>query len=151
MQETEFIRSITLNKLVHEQFWNTELEVAVQDLQNRNNFSLTECGCGPYNVEMLIVDGRVVLHVTSKGTDKKITIPVKPFKSVIKDYFLVFDSYQDALNNGQHAKLQAIDMGRRGLHDEGADILIDVLSSKIKTDHETARRLFTIMMVLHLK
>ena len=147
----EYIGKINLNKHVSEQFWNAELEVAVQDLLNNNEFSLLECGCGPYSVDMSVVDNRMVLHIKSEQTDKKITIPVNPFKSVIKDYFLVFDSYQEALNNGHHGRLQAIDMGRRGLHDEGADILMDVLEGKINTDHETARRLFTIIMVLHLK
>ena len=149
--ENEFIKTITLNKRISQKFWNSELEIAINDLQNRNNFSLIECGKGPYIAEMSIIDGRVVLNVNSEKTEKKISIPTRPFKTVIKDYFLVFDSYQDALNNGHHSKLQAIDMGRRGLHDEGADILIELLSNKIKTDHETARRLFTIMIALHLK
>lgn len=149
--DQEFVKSIKLNKLVHVQFWNTELEIAVRDLENKNTFSLTECACGPYDVDMKVVDNRLVLDITSESNNAKIVIPSKPFASVIKDYFLVFDSYQEALNKGHHARLQAIDMGRRGLHDEGADILIEVLSGKIKTDHETARRLFTILMVLHLK
>lgn len=149
--QNEFIKNIQLSKHVQQQFWNAELEVAIQDLQNKNEFSLIECGCGPYAVEMSVVENRLVLHVTSQETDKKITIPTMPFKTVVKDYFLVFDSYQEALNNGHHGRLQAIDMGRRGLHDEGADILMEVLKEKIKTNHETARRLFTIIMVLHLK
>ncbi|PIR34241.1 MAG: hypothetical protein COV36_01265 [Alphaproteobacteria bacterium CG11_big_fil_rev_8_21_14_0_20_44_7] len=149
--QTEKIKKIAIEKRVHEQFWNVELDIAMQDLQNENYFSVVEKNSGPYDVKIDIVDGRLMLNVSYTNGAEKFMIPLKSFRNVIKDYFLVFDSYQEALNNGHHARLEAIDMGRRGLHNEGAEILIHLLEKKINIDLDTARRLFTIIMVLHLK
>lgn len=73
-----------------------------------------------------------------------------PYKRIISDYFLMIDSYEQARIEGKQAKLEPIDMARRGLHNEAADLMIERLAGKIDIDHDTARRLFTLICVLHL-
>ena len=150
---SEQIEEITFDRIfINNQAWKTELEVAVKDLLHENFFSLIGSGrSGPYALELEIADKRLVLNTSCRRKTSKIAIPTSPFRRVIKDYFILFDSYEEAMNLGHHGKLEAIDMGRRGLHNEGAELLMDLVDEEIETDLETARRLFTIITVLHLK
>ena len=80
------------------------------------------------------------------------SLPISPMRGTIRDYFLICESYYDALKAGTATgKIEAIDMGRRGIHNEGADMLLEMLEGKITINHATARRLFTLVCVLHLK
>jgi uncharacterized protein (UPF0262 family) len=110
--------------------------------------------CGPYNVHLSIEEGRLVFDIRSSTSDKKskVVLSVAPLRGVIRDYFLICESYYEALkaNNTPH-KLEAIDMGRRGMHNEGAEKLVELLEGKITVDFPTARRLFTLICVLHIK
>lgn len=111
--------------------------------QNDNN--------GPYCLELSIEENRLVFHVTNAtGKDLPfLVLSLTPYRRIIKDYFLIVQSYQAALSDGKPSRIEAIDMGRRGLHNEGASLLLDRLSNKIAMDQDTARRLFTLICVLH--
>lgn len=131
--------------------WDDELEIAINDLLEDNKFSVKDWRNGPYRTKLDIVDNRISLGIEAADKETKISIPTSPFRRIIKDYFILFDSYEEAMNLGHHGKIEAIDMGRRSLHNEGAETLIDLLDEKIEVNLETARRLFTIITVLHLK
>ena len=129
---------------------------AVADLQAENSFAL--CGAegrparpGPYVLHLSIQEGRLVFDVRNAG-DHPITamgLALGPFRGLIKDYQLLVDSHMLAVEEGREQRIQAIDMGRRGLHNEGAALLRERLDGKASIDHETARRLFTLVCVLH--
>ena len=85
------------------------------------------------------------------GESETIVLPLAPFRRIVKDYFLVCESYYKAIRDRGVAQVEAIDAGRRALHDEGAELLIERLAGKVAIDHETARRLFTLICVLHLR
>lgn len=131
-----------------------ERAVAVADLMGENTFDPAGMESGPYNVHLSIEEGRLVFEITSAtdGKKSKVALSVAPLRGVIRDYFLVCESYYEALkaNNTPH-KLEAIDMGRRGMHNEGSEKLIELLEGKISVDFATARRLFTLICVLHIK
>lgn len=106
---------------------------------------------GPFILHLSIAHGRLVLDVRD-AVDRELhvfALALSPFRRLIKDYQLLVDSYEHAIQDGRTQAIQAIDMGRRGLHDEGAQIMIDRLHGKIDIDFETARRLFTLLCVLH--
>jgi len=154
MIETERISEIIFDRRIRNERWLTELDIAIRDLLANNYFSVLarkKSSGGPYKLDMKVVDNRLNLLAKAGKSEEKFIIPVSSFKSLVKDYFILFDSYQDALNSGHHAKLEAIDMGRRGLHNEAAEALIELLEGKVNMDFDTARRLFTVIMVLHLK
>ena len=129
---------------------------AVADLELENHFALLPAGeraavPGPYLLGLSIQEGRLVFDVRD-GADSPLTaigLALGPFRGLIKDYQLLVDSYMLAVEEGRSERIQAIDMGRRGLHDEGANLLRERLKSKAQIDHETARRLFTLVCVLH--
>jgi len=79
------------------------------------------------------------------------TLPISPFRSIVKDYYMICDSYFKAIKSSTPSKIEAIDMGRRGLHNEGAEILVERLADKVTIDNDTARRLFTLICVLHIR
>lgn len=130
-----------------------ERNVAIADILHENVFDPIELECGPYDVVLKVEDNRLVFDITADGEiHTKVSLSVSPLRSTIRDYFLICESYYDALKAGTACgKIEAIDMGRRGVHNEGADTLKDMLSGKIAIDHATARRLFTLICVLHLK
>jgi len=108
---------------------------------------------GPYRLTIGIIDDRLALQVTDAAGLHVVThsLSLTPFKRIMKDYFLVLDSYYQAIRLAQPSRIQAIDVGRRGLHDEGSRILCERLEGKIKIDFDTARRLFTLISALHWK
>ena len=128
---------------------------AVADLALENHFQLLgPAGVpGPYILHLLIRDGRLVCDVRTIEEAPLIVIGLAlgPFRGLIKDYQMLVDSYVMAVQEGREARIQAIDMGRRGLHNEGAALMRERLAGKIEIDHDTARRLFTLVCVLHQK
>lgn len=131
---------------------------AVADLQLENSFAL--CGTeerparpGPYVLHLSIQEGRLVLDVRD-ARDAPLTamgLALGPFRGLIKDYQLLVDSHIQAVEDGRPERMEAIDMGRRGLHNEGAALLQARLANKARIDTETARRLFTLVCVLHTR
>ena len=128
---------------------------AVADLERENHFALLTPGKppapGPYTLHLSVQEGRLVFDVRD-GADTPLTaigLALGPFRGLIKDYQLLVDSHLMAVEEGRPERIQAIDMGRRGLHDEGANLLRERLENKAEIDHETARRLFTLVCVLH--
>jgi uncharacterized protein (UPF0262 family) len=130
-----------------------ERAAAIDDIVHDNVFAPASGLAGPYRVHLATSDGRLALEIQSVANAARETIllPLKPFGRIIKDYFLVCESYAKALRGANLGQVQAIDMGRRGLHDEGAELLIERLTGKATVDQATARRLFTLICVLHLK
>ena len=129
-----------------------ERAVAIFDLIEENNFRPVgdETG-GPYKLVLSVVDSKLVFDITRED-DAKVVIHVlslTPFKKVIKDYFMICESYYEAIRTSSPSQIEAIDMGRRGLHDEGSQTLNERLDGKIEIDFDTARRLFTLICVLH--
>ena len=106
---------------------------------------------GPFVLRLSVFEGRLVLDVRDEA-DAPLTavgLALGPFRGLIKDYQMLVDSHMKAIEEGRGERIQAIDMGRRGLHDEGAALLTERLAGKIRIDHDTARRLFTLVCVLH--
>ncbi|MEQ1789905.1 MAG: UPF0262 family protein [Rickettsiales bacterium] len=130
-----------------------ERDVAIADLLDENSFEPHCMQSGPYNVELAIEEGRLVMDVHSPQEEKhsKVVLSVSPLRGIIRDYFMIFDSYQAAIASANTSKIEAIDMGRRGIHNEGSELLQDILKDRIVVDFPTARRLFTLICVLHIK
>lgn len=130
-----------------------EREVAIYDLIDQNVFVVVGRDDGPYVLKLSLADDRLVMTITSATIDGEVRIIVSmtSLRRLIKDYFIVCSSYYDAIRNAPPSKIQAIDMGRRALHDEGSRILIDRLKDKVQIDHDTARRVFTLICALHWK
>ncbi|MBO0710493.1 MAG: UPF0262 family protein [Acetobacteraceae bacterium] len=127
---------------------------AVADLEAENHFApiaSKKPGVGPYALHLSIQEGRLAFDIRREdGTPlTAIVLALGPFRRLIKDYQLLVDSHIKAVEEGREARIQAIDMGRRGLHNEGAGLMIRRLGGKIAMDFETARRLFTLVCVLH--
>jgi uncharacterized protein (UPF0262 family) len=81
----------------------------------------------------------------------KVLLPLTPFRTIVRDYFMICDSYYKAIKKASPSQIEAIDMGRRGLHNEGSELLRERLAGKVEVDHNTARRLFTLICVLHIR
>jgi uncharacterized protein (UPF0262 family) len=137
--------------------WSREVEherqVAVFDLLERNAFALEGGFPGPYRVELSLRDANLVFAVQAENGAEatELVLPMRPFRRLIKDYFLICNSYFEAIRKASPSRIEAIDMGRRGLHNEGAEKLADALAGKVRVDDETARRLFTLVCVLHVR
>jgi uncharacterized protein (UPF0262 family) len=137
--------------------WSREVEherqVAVFDLLERNSFELVDGFAGPYRVELALREANLIFRVDHQegGQRAEIALSMRPFRRLIKDYFMICESYFAAIRSATPSRIEAIDMGRRGLHNEGAEKLADALAGKIKVDGETARRLFTLVCVLHIR
>ena len=129
-----------------------ERTVAINDLIEWNHFAINNTK-GPYQLTLKTAENRISFLVVSSSLDKPITISLtlSPFRSIIRDYLMICESYFDALKTGNLPRIEAIDMSRRGLHNEGADLLTSLLADKVTIDSETARRLFTLIYSLHLK
>lgn len=129
-----------------------ERAVAIFDLLEDNSFRpVGDTDGGPYRLRLSLVESRLVFSVSSADGKAIAThmLSLTPFRRVVKDYFMICESYYDAIRSATPSQIEAIDMGRRGLHDDGSRILMDRLSGKIDVDFDTARRLFTLVCVLH--
>lgn len=129
-----------------------EREVAIYDIIDSNTFEV-EGREGPFTLKLSIVEDRLHFIVDTEPETGEYTLmlSLSPLKRVMKDYFIVCDSYYKAIRTAPPSRIQAIDMGRRGLHDEGSRLLSERLKGKIEVDHDTARRLFTLICALHWK
>lgn len=130
-----------------------ERAVAIYDLVERNSFVLPDFDGGPYLVHLALVERRLAFEIKQADGSPVVThhLSLTPFKRIIKDYEMVCDSYYTAIRTATPSQIEAIDMGRRGLHDEAAHILVERLAGKVEIDHDTARRLFTLIYALHWK
>jgi uncharacterized protein (UPF0262 family) len=130
-----------------------ERAVAIFDLLERNRFALPDFDGGPYAVHLALVERRLAFEVRSADGAALVThhLSLTPLKRLIKDYEMVCESYYAAIRTATPAQIEAIDMGRRGLHDEAAVILVERLAGKVVLDRETARRFFTLIYALHWK
>jgi uncharacterized protein (UPF0262 family) len=130
-----------------------ERAVAIFDLIEENNFSPMGCDGGPFSLHLSIEESRLVLDMRTEDENPvgRILLALGPFRRVVKDYFTVCESYYAAIKTATPSQIEAIDMGRRGLHDEGAELLRERLAGKVEMDGNTARRLFTLICVLHIR
>jgi uncharacterized protein (UPF0262 family) len=131
-----------------------ERRVAIYDLLECNLFAPVGHEGGPYAVHLGLQEDRLVLQVRVDGGPdelERMQVPLAPFRRIIKDYFTVCESYYLAIKRGGLQQIEALDMGRRGLHNEGSELLRERLGPRAEVDLETARRLFTLLCVLHIK
>jgi uncharacterized protein (UPF0262 family) len=131
-----------------------EMAVAIYDLLETNRFVPAETPPGPYHVVLAIRDGRSLVFDIGDEADARlaeVVVPLTPFRRIMKDYFTVCESYFEAIRHAPASRIEALDMGRRGLHNEGAELLRESLEGRIEIDEETARRLFTLICVLHIR
>ncbi|HJZ44555.1 MAG TPA: UPF0262 family protein [Hyphomicrobiaceae bacterium] len=130
-----------------------EREVAIFDILEANHFALEGRDDGPYTLDLSIVEDRLVFAVGQEdGADTfTFVLSLTPLRRILKDYFLVCETYYQAIRTAPPSRIQSIDMGRRTLHDEGSRVLVERLKGKIAVDRDTARRLFTLICALHWK
>jgi len=130
-----------------------EREIAIYDLLEGNSFTPAGSPGGPYRLILSVAENRLVFDIRLESGEEhgRIMLSLTPFRRIIKDYFLVCESYFKAIRTAPPSQIEALDMGRRGLHDEGSKLLQERLTGKIDLDFNTARRLFTLISVLHLK
>jgi uncharacterized protein (UPF0262 family) len=130
-----------------------ERGIAIYDLVEENRFGISGRDGGPYRLAIGLQEGKLILAVADEGGAPVMShlLSLQPFRSVLKDYLLLCDSYYQAIRTQSPTRIEAIDMGRRALHDEGAGLLGERLRGKVETDHATLRRLFTLLTALHYK
>lgn len=135
-----------------------ERRVAIFDLLEENRFALPErdgraAPQGPYRLNLAIRERRLIFSLSTEAGDPaaEFHLSLTPFRQVVRDYFQICESYFNAVKRLPPAQIEAIDMGRRGIHNEGSRILLERLEGKVETDMATARRLFTLICVLHFK
>jgi len=128
-----------------------ERAVAIFDLVEENSFEPLGHAGGPYHLKLSLVDSKLMLGITTESGEEVAThiLSLTPFRRIIKDYFMICESYYDAIRSSTPSRIEAIDMGRRGIHNEGSQTLTDRLGGKIRIDFDTARRLFTLVCVLY--
>lgn len=130
-----------------------ERKVAIYDLLEENYFEPVGGGTGPFELYLSNVENRLVLDVRKQGGGAlgQVHLSMSPFRKIIKDYFMLCESYYDAIRTAAPAQIETIDMARRSLHNEGSEILRERLNEKINLDLNTARRLFTLICSFHMR
>ncbi|MGA7806588.1 UPF0262 family protein [Bradyrhizobium sp.] len=131
-----------------------ERAIAIYDLVEQNLFAPEGAeGLGPFTLHIGITGNRLMFDIRREDGTPVVThlLSLTPFRGIVKDYFMICDSYYQAIRTATPDKIEAIDMGRRGIHDEGSRTLQERLKGKVRVDFETARRLFTLITVLHWK
>ncbi|NCT40485.1 MAG: UPF0262 family protein [Alphaproteobacteria bacterium] len=144
------IDDLELNE--HQALLARDRDVAIRDLTRESVFKpLKHPTSGPYALALSVEENRLVFRIQNAvGKDLPMhVLSLKPYRRLVKDYFMIVRSYDEAMREGKPSRIEAIDMGRRGLHNEGAESLHERLSDKIDMDFDTARRLFTLICVLH--
>jgi uncharacterized protein (UPF0262 family) len=130
-----------------------EQKVAIFDLLEQNHFDPDGDHTGPFILHLSVEEDRILFNI--HGDDDQaltaVNLPTSSFRKLIKEYFLVCESYFEAIKSATPSRIEAIDMGRRGLHNEGSEMLRERLEGKVDIDFDTARRLFTLVCVLHLR
>ena len=130
-----------------------ERQVAIYDLLERNSFAPAGHDGGPYVLNLSITGSRLAFDIRQQDGKPVVAhlLSLSPLRRIVKDYYTICDSYYQAIRTATPDKIEAIDMGRRGVHDEGSRILVERLKGKVAVDMDTARRLFTLLCVLHWK
>ena len=130
-----------------------ERAVAIYDLLEENHFAPNVDADGPYKLVLSVSENRLLFDIRDGNDAELAVVPLslQPFRRTVKDYFTVCESYFSAIKSASPSKIEAIDMGRRGLHNEGSELLQSQLEGRIEMDFDTARRLFTLLCVLHIK
>ena len=130
-----------------------ERAVAIYDLIEQNSFAPAGHEGGPYALSLSISENRLVFDIRLTDGTPIVAhlLSLTPFRRIVKDYFLVCETYYRAIRTSTPSQIEAIDMGRRALHNEGSELLMERLKEKIEVDFDTARRLFTLICVLHWK
>lgn len=130
-----------------------EKDRAINDILEQNHFFLKKHPSGPYHVHFIGGGNQLLLDISNQEGKvlQELGLFLSPFRTVIRDYHLICDSYVKALETASPSKIEAIDMGRRGVHNEGSELFIEQLGSEMECDFETARRLFTLISVLHMR
>lgn len=128
-----------------------ERRVAIYDLVEENSFTLTAYPEGPYRLSLSTADGRLMFDIRNEREERLslIGLSMSPFRRIVKDYFMICESYYAAIKTATPTQIETIDMARRGLHNEGSELLRERLNGKVEVDFDTARRLFTLVCVLH--
>ena len=170
------IGAITLDEhtvLARSEAVENERAAAISDLLKDNYFAPCSGLAGPFALHLAVEENRLGMDIRPlgdgslgdgslgdgslgdgspiDGASETIVLPLAPFRRIVKDYFLICESYYQAIRERGFAQVEAIDAGRRSLHDEGAELLMERLAGKVRIDHATARRLFTLLCVLHLR
>lgn len=150
---TQFLKSVLIDEdslAAASRDQEQERQVAIFDLLDGNYFEPVESPGGPYDLKLSLVENRLAFDIVApSGQERRHLLSLSPFRGVIKDYFMICDSYYSAIRNSSPQQIEALDMGRRGLHNEGSNLLRERLDGKVKTDLDTARRLFTLICALH--
>ena len=130
-----------------------ERAIAIWDILEANAFDLPEHDGGPYVLKLGLVDNKLAFEIRHECGGPVVThfLSLSPFRRVIRDYRMICDSYYKAIRNASANQIEAIDMGRRGVHNEAAELLIQRLDGKVRVDFDTARRIFTLIFALHWK
>ena len=154
--KTQFIADIELDVSIG-RHPNADIEherkVAIYDLKDSNTFSPIGAPLGPYSAILNTVDNRLTINLKCPSGEaiEPIIIAMSPFRSIMKDYAQICNAYMNAIRASTPSRIEAIDMGRRGLHNEGSEKLREILIHKVEIDDDTARRLFTLLYVLQMR
>jgi len=125
-----------------------ERQIAIFDLLEENDFAPEGAPGGPYDLRIALIDNRLALDITGTAYERRHLLSLSPLRGVVRDYRMICESYYDAIRNATPQKIEALDMGRRGLHNEGSTLLQRRLVGKVEIDLDTARRLFTLICAL---
>jgi uncharacterized protein (UPF0262 family) len=130
-----------------------ERAVAIYDLLEANEFAPVGIEGGPFALNLSITGSRLMFDIRQADGSPVMVhlLSLSPLRRIVKDYFMVCDNYYAAIRNATPDRIEALDMGRRSLHNEGSELLMERLKRKVKVDFDTARRLFTLICVLHWK
>ncbi len=126
-----------------------ERQIAIFDLLEDNHFAPEGANGGPYDLRIALIDNRLALDIQGPDYQRRHLLSLSPLRGVVKDYHMICESYFEAIRNATPQRIEALDMGRRGLHNEGSALLRARLAGKVETDEDTARRLFTLICALH--
>ena len=155
MTATQRIAAITLDErsvLRRSPEIESERAAAITDLLQQNSFIPASGQAGPFELHLAVEENRLQIDIAGADrTRETIQLPLNSFRRIVKDYFVVCESYYDSVRRHNLSQVEAIDAGRRALHDEGSALLIEQLAGKAAIDHNTGRRLFTLICVLHLR
>ncbi len=150
---TSQIASITLHEASSASgSMKIEKDKAIAELSQESRFQPAGDNAPPYSIDLHIHNKQLVFQIkNANGTElPHLVLSLSPYRSIIRDYFMMIESYEKLRIEGNQSKLEPVDMARRGLHNEAADLMIDRLKDKIDMDHATARRFFTLICVLHM-
>ena len=152
-EDTKRLSDVVLDETIGRATPDVEHEraVAIFDLIEENSFEPVGHDKGPYKLKLSLIEAKLVFSISTQADEAVAThiLSLTPFRRIVKDYFMICESYYEAIRSSTPSQIEAIDMGRRGIHNEGSQTLMDRLEGKIRMDFDTARRLFTLVCVLH--